>query len=394
MIEDKSPSGRLRLVYTWNLIFFFLWAYRCVFSLLGEVVIMRITGIPDTQTYQSQDAVTALAFLATSTKSMGLQFTMQAFATAVTNAVGGIFNLLFLGNPILINIGFQTIGFAGIVVLLRSVTGQLRIVLMLLLMLPSISLWTSIASKEALLLFFLGIICAHIVNIYYNCDRIRWYLPVCLLLLYTFKPHYMIPIVFILGVSYVARHVRQKAFVAFFALMISFVMLYVFAEQIDEYARTVNSWTTALGGRSTRPLFIILPYDTFLKAPEGMYLAFFGPTLKELSTTILHLATFIESSLIIALLGFYLFRRWPELPLYNVIVALGTSFWTLFPNYPLGVFNPGTAIRYRSGYIILILLSFVFILSRERYAAWRGPVRKPPVADPRPEPAAITPAGE
>lgn len=329
---------------------------------------MRLTPISDTRTYQSRQFLSAVA----AAQEAGIDFslTMQPFATRLTGLIGGAFGSVLAGSPIFINIGFQSIAFVGLVALLRAVEGQLRKTLLALFMLPSFTVWSSIATKEALLVFLLGILCAHIVRMYYNTDQLRWYHFVCVSLLFTFKPHYVIPLVLLVGVTYAGRYVRQKATVALVAFIGTLVMLYLFRDQVDDLAQWTDHVLVAMGGRSGRLLFLVEPYDTFWKAPYGMYLAFVGPTFGEAGKGVLHLASFLESSLILAVLLFYLIKRLPELPAYNVILALGTTFWVLFPNYPLGVSNPGTAVRYRTGYLVLIFLAFVFLLSRERYVNW------------------------
>ncbi len=118
--------------------------------------------------------------------------------------------------------------------------------------------------------------------------------------------------------------------------------------------------------------FFVDRYDVFLKAPEGMFLAFVGPTLAEVATTPLHLITFLESMFLVAVLAYFVVRRLPSLPIYSVIMGFFITFWVMFPNYPLGVMNPGTAIRYRTGWIIPVIVVIAFLLSRELYVSWRG----------------------
>ena len=150
------------------------WCYRSVFSVIGEVVIMRLTPISDTRSYQAAnlfDSILEFGFTPFSGDHPGF----QAGATQATAAIGGLFSGLFFGNAILINIGFQTIGFIGLLALLRAFAPKERSFFLLLFMLPSMTVWTSIATKEALLTCMLGIICAHVIDIYKNRDRIRWY---------------------------------------------------------------------------------------------------------------------------------------------------------------------------------------------------------------------------
>ena len=71
-------------------------------------------------------------------------------------------------------------------------------------------------------------------------------------------------------------------------------------------------------------------------------------------------------------------RHLPTLPLYNFVLVAGVILWTLFPNYPLAVSNPGTAIRYRTDWILFLLVGVVFLLPRDRYIEWIRGKRMPP----------------
>jgi hypothetical protein len=352
---------------TWGAVYFLFWCYRSVFSVIGEVVIMRLTPVSDTKSYQAADFITAIGLVKDS--GTGGTLGLQTLATGLTKAVGGLFGNIFFHDPILVNIGFQSIGFIGLLAMLKALQPSDRKIILPIMMLPSLTIWSSIASKEALLTLFVGIICAHIIDIYNNKDKIKWYHVFSIILIYMFKPHYLASLFFIIFVSYTSRCFRQKATIAIFALICSFIVLFIFRNEISELAIWVDSALTAMGGGSVRPRLLVEKYDVFFKAPYGMYLSFFGPTLGEI-TKILHVFTFLESSVIVGVFFVLAFRGLPNLPIYNVILSFGTAFWILFLNYPLGATNAGTGIRYRTGYILIVILAFVYILPRSRYVNW------------------------
>lgn len=379
MSDASRPTGglgRLRLagtglrvpVLTWTAAYFILWCYRSLCSVIVEVVIMRITGIADARGYQSSNVLGLFDDLARAATDGNIL--MQRLATELTKIVGGTFNLIFDGNPILINIGFQSIGFIGLVVFLNAVDPRQRAILYGLLFLPSISIWSSMASKEALLTFFVGIACAHIIKIYRNTDKFSVTLIIVLFLIFAFKPHYSPALILLFGVSYVARRFKQKATIALLAFICSLIVLYLVHEQLDAFARRTDWALTAMGGRSGREQFIVEPNDFYFKALEGMYLNFMGPTLDEVNTSILHLFTFGESMIIVAVLVYFVLRNLPNVPAYSAILALSAALWILFTTYPVGVSNPGTAIRYRTGYILIIFLCFAVLFSRPLYDQW------------------------
>jgi hypothetical protein len=358
---------------TWGTVYFLFWSYRSVFSVIGEVVIMRLTPISDTRSYQAAELFSSIREIG----RVGVEASLglQALATGLTRFMGAFFGTLFLHNSILINIGFQTIGFIGLLAMLRALEPRERSLFLPLLMLPSVTVWTSIASKEALLTFMMGILCAHIIKIYKNQDKIRWYHWLCLALLYAFKPHFFIPVMFVLSISYTAKYFRQKATVAIVALIGSLGMMFLFRNEFSELANWTNAALSAMGGDSGRPVLLVEEYDVFYKAPYGMFLSFFGPTFGEVKK-ILQWFTFVESSLIVGVFVVLVIRGLKFLPIYNIIVSFGAIFWIIFLNYPLGATNAGTAIRYRSGYILLVFLAFTFLASRSHYVNWTQGLRQ------------------
>ncbi len=89
-----------------------------------------------------------------------------------------------------------------------------------------------------------------------------------------------------------------------------------------------------------------------------------------MSIGVLHVLTFFESLVIVTILTLFMIRRLPERPVFNFILSLGGIFWIVFPNYPLGLSNPGTAIRYQTGWILIVFLCAVSLQSRPLFAEW------------------------
>ena len=140
--------GNIRTpLVTWGAVYFMFWCYRSVFAVIGEVVFMRLTPISDTRSYQATDLFAAIGLISES--GTGGTLGLQTFATALTKAIGGVFGGLFFQDPIMINIGFQTIGFVGLLAMLRALEPAQRKAILPILMLPSLTVWSSIASKEA-----------------------------------------------------------------------------------------------------------------------------------------------------------------------------------------------------------------------------------------------------
>jgi hypothetical protein len=352
----------------WFFFLVFLYYYRVGYSILAELFIMRVTSIPDTRSYQRADFSEHVDKLAQSSDSFGLE--MVWFATRVTKIIGGMFNLIFLGNPILINIGFQTIAFTGICVLLLSVEHETRKRLAIFFLLPSFTLWSSIAAKEAIIVFGMCLTCAYIIRMFDGKYDVKWYHFLGMAIVYIFKARFAPALMFIIIGTWFASQIKQKGALAIMGAAFSLVLMYIFRDAIDSLARTASGRLASDIGRSLRPQFLIDKYDTFTKMPEGIWLSFVGPTATEMKTSILHLFSFTESVVLVTILAYLFLSQFMRMPIYSFVVGIFTTFWILFTNFPVGVQNPGTAIRFRTDYVILIFTVFAFVFSRQAYEKW------------------------
>ena len=359
---------------TWGAFYVLLYLYRCGFSVLGQVVVMKLTSIPDTAGFLATD-LAQLAIKAQG-QALTLDIAMQAQAGIVAHAIAAVLHLVGGGSALVINLGFQTIAFAGIVLFMRALRPRPRGVVAVLLMFPSFTVWTSIASKEALVVLLVAILAKHVLDMVEGRDRsLLYYLlilaPVCAAL-FLFKPHFLAAVVFIIGVMKVAQHLRRPATFALLAGSLSLAALAVFSRPIDAFVRARYLGVYGEPGNMERgPPMLSAEYDTFVRAPEGMWRSFVGPSVAEASSGLLQMVSLIESMTMIALLLLYVLPRLPRTPAYMAIASFFTLFWILFATYPLGIANAGTAVRYRADYILLVLLALVPLLSRSTYVDWR-----------------------
>jgi len=250
-------------------------------------------------------------------------------------------------------------------------TPKFRVIAAVLLLSPSFNIWSSVASKESIIVFSVSIICAHIISIYNNDHKIKFILFLAAYILIVFKPHYLIPIVFIYGSVIASKYIKQKEALIFIVGIISLLFLYIFRAQIDELSFDILPHFLSDAGLSTRLAYWQEPYDVFFKAPTGMILSFVGPTLEESLSNPLQMVSMIESALTIAALFAVALLRDSRMPAFSFLVVLFSVSWLLFVNYPFGIMNPGSAIRYRTGYYVIIVMAFVILLSREAHINWR-----------------------
>lgn len=374
---------------TWSLIYFLLWLYRCLYSVVAEVVIGRLTSLGDSGRYQDSKIE---GDLFTTLENAGGN--PREAATVFTEALGALFNKLGGGNAVFTNVGFQTIAFFGIMALLRATPARIRPLMLGFCMLPSFSIWSSVASKEALVVWGVGMLSALIIQLYQGTGRIRAVHVAALLVVALAKNHYLPALAFLFVGTYVAQHVRQRASIVLWVGAASIAMLFVLQSYLGGLAMEVARHVDGMG--SSRPPFWLIPSDVLTKAPLGMLLAFAGPTPTEALTGPLQLMTFLESALLLATCTVILLSRLPSMPVYTVLMGFFSLFWIMFASYPFGAMNAGSAIRYRTGYQLLIFALIVVVMSRSSYRSWilaryRRLRDHPPEPAPLPAPTAVTP---
>ncbi len=370
---------------TWGVLYSVLYLYRVAFTIIVEFVVLRITSIGDTRSYRTgsltDDEIEFVENL-TIESLVQIDWLARGYSTIITSKLGGFFSTIFYRVDFLIDTAFQTITFVGMVYFLSSLPGGMRIKLAVLLMLPSLSMWTAIASKEAIIVGCVCVICGHVARVYLGKKTHLWLVIPVAILLYVYKAQYFAGIAYLVVATEICVRVRKKAFTALLLGLGALVVLYAFRDKIDELAIAVQWASFAHSSdnvgfsRSTRQtMFFVDQYDVFLKAPLGIFVAFVGPKLGEIRTSPLHLFSLFESLVLISTLVFYVIVGFSRVPLYRVIIGVWTFFLIAFANYPFGVQNPGAAIRYRSGWLVFVFLVFVVLFQEKLPAGNRDHLR-------------------
>ncbi len=348
--------------YAWGVAYAFLFAYRTFLSFLGETVVSNLTTLGDSGTYASG----GFSSLSVTFTDILLFQHSRRFATELTENLGSVFNALFLGNTLMVHIAFQAMAFVGIVYLLRNVGSWQRSVLFLLFLFPSFSLWSSVAGKDAVVVLMICLLSVQVVRMIEGRAYSRVILLISLYSLVVYKAQYAPALLFLLVAIWAGRNVQQRTFLVFLGALVSLAFLYVFRERIDALAFQVIPNFSVAGG-TTRPPFWVQEFDVFWRAPYGMLLSFFGPTLEEARLGILQLASFVESTILLGMISILLISQLARAPFFMFVVSATTVFWLIFANYPFGVMNPGSAIRYRTGYEPLLFVCLVSLLSRRAF---------------------------
>lgn len=357
------------MTISWGVVYLLLFVYRSFYSVAAEIFVARFTTLGDSQGYQGEGAT----LLDEEWGQVDLVEQNRVVATMVTDVIGAVAHRTFGGSELAINLVFQAIAFVGIVILLQALHRRERLIVLALFLLPSFNVWSSVAGKEAIVVFAMGILSAFVIRLHRGDGRVGPLLLLAVLITYFFKDHYLPAIMFaVVGVIFVSR-LKQKASAALLGGLISLAFLFVFRDQIDQLAFRIIPHFQGLG--SSRAPFWVEQYDVFLKAPLGMLLAFYGPTAAEAEQGILFMFSFVESFVLLAILSVAILPRLLSTPVYLFIIVIFSVGWLLFAAYPLGVHNPGSAIRYRTGFEVFIFAMLIGMLSRRAHDDWAESVR-------------------
>ena len=353
--------------FTWPALYAILFLYRSFFAFVAFAIVSRFTTLGDTYGY-------ALGTMAGYHDKYGIGFDSNTIAFLFGYAI----QVLFLSNEYVSAIAFQAIGFVGIVALLRSLSPDFRRRLVPFFFFPSFTMWTSIPGKETFIVLFVCLVLKVVVD--WTTSR-RLNLPLLafgLLMVGLFKPHFVAALLFVLGLALVVSYVRQKGIVVIVAFAVTIGALFALRGFLEERAPQMFLYHfTGDSARSTREPFWTEPGDFFAKAPEGMWLAFVGPTLSEVRISVVHLFSYFESLVMLGAFCAMIGRGFSRIPVFCFFLGLGTIFWILAPNYGTGVMNPGTAIRYRSAWLPIVFFCVAVLMTREFGMAWVERFRKP-----------------
>lgn len=299
-------------------------------------------------------------------------------STFMMDYVAHFFSVIL--GPFLANVPFLLLSFFGIYFPLKKLAlniNQLLFVLFLL-SLPSFGIWTSLASKESVTVFFLGVILGFLIDfsrkVHFK-NKFILYLSIYLCLL--FKPQYMIGLFSLFFYLFLRRYCFIKGFGQFSVFMLflflSFFVLFILRHEIDFLSTVIPAHFRADAASTRENIFWLEEFDIFKVAPYGMYISFFGPTFREASSSLIHSIVLFESYLFVALLFFAVFYRFLNDSFkgkFNVFIfscLVIPLSWILFVHYPFGLFNPGSAIRYRSGFLGFITIIVFFVLNEKKY---------------------------
>lgn len=341
---------------------------KVIYLFLAILVYSKFTILGDTEDYLNGSFSEDFLYNSTSM--------MKTFAG---------FSASLLGN-VIGNIPFVFLSFYGVYYSVSRLclnTNQLIFILFLL-SFPSFGIWTSIASKEAVAVFYMGIFCGVIVD-YVKKRRVDFKLLIlAFYLCVIFKPQYLVGLsamfIFVWSCRTLSANAYTKLFLLVMFFLLSWVLLYLFKDNLNALVKIIPLHFDQDASSTRDNVFWINENDVFWSAPYGMFISFWGPTFNEAIAKPTHFLVWLESFLIlfifaISFLKLFLFiLKTERINVYLTGIFLTCTLWILFVHYPFGVLNPGSAVRYREGFygFLVVIFYFTFLENFRSYTKFRN----------------------
>lgn len=361
----------MKIGYKQNKLLCFLFLIKLFFLFLAEFVYSRLSQLGDSHRYLEAYVPFSYRALINSTDFM--------FWT------GGI--VQFLQKP-LYHLPAMLISFSGVVIsfnYFKSIgvfkNKWLLFVFLAANLMPSYLLWTSIHSKEAIASTIMTFIVISLIKYERNeHDQVGFFFLVlisyfCLI----FKPQYFAAIMSCLVFLFLYKNLKLKGsgLVCLFLLMIGTqaALLYSVRDLIDLISLNMYQHFDPENAQSTRENTYFVKEGDFFRGIFGnMFLAFWGPSVNEVLHRPMWAVFFVESAFIILLIVFLLLGCFKRVLIYKISpLVMGllcfVLFWLLFVHYPFGIFNPGSAIRYRQSFYPFIVIILIYFYHRADFTS-------------------------
>lgn len=333
---------------------FAIFLLKIAYAFFAVLVFSKFTSLGDTQDYLhgehlNRNNIASTAYL-------------MSFIGVTLGTWGGF--ILCLGLSVL-----------GILYLLEKTRFSARnnALVMVLIALPSFGVWTSIFSKEVFVLFSFCLCTGGLIDLLTRRRRFFSLLQIAGLALLTFmKPHYSVSIYLsVAGILAYHAGFRKELMLALIVLMsvICVGLCIRYVDEIYQYTQIMPLHFSQSGGSTRHNTFWLDEWDFFTYLPIGVPMAFIGPTLPEAIHSLKLIPSSIEGHF---LFGFILLNGWravfygKQLNVMGLLLMMSFVLVLFLTHYPFGLFNPGSAIRYRSGFIFPLCVFVLFLATRNR----------------------------
>ena len=292
-------------------------------------------------------------------------------STLLTDFIAGTISM-FLGS-FLTHFAFFNLSFFSLVSLLKTAKfdKSLEIKIMFFTLLPSYSIWSSLAGKEVITISITCYIASAILL--YDQKKVlknKLLLLIFFLLLGVFKIQYVPAFASIFLILWLRKNTNKPALsdLTVFLLLtfIMFTLLYAFYDTIALLSLAIPQHFSESARLTRDNIFFVEHGDIFDIRPDYWLLSFWGLSFSEAIKNPIDFIFFIESTIIFAFIIYLVIYKSHavfskgQLKTLNFIVFIFLFGILLLVHYPMGIMNAGSAMRYRSGFLsaLIVLLAY------------------------------------
>jgi len=265
-----------------------------------------------------------------------------------------------------------------------------RYILWIAIMLPHFLVWSGVTTKELLSVALFSVFIRQVFNIIQKDKISKKLLFISGVLGVFIRPHYGIAYLYLLVTTVlimytyngkIKRYSKGVIFTIYGSLFLFVVGALYFTSELWEgilleVMNTSRNYFVHYSGSSTRYNLEWDSVNDFISfLPNGIFLSLVGPSLSESFSRPLFFIALFEGLIFIGLL-FYLYSTlflrslksnfFLLVFLYSFVPSV---ILLLLAHYPLGVFNPGTALRYKQALIPLMVFFPLLILGL--FSTWQ-----------------------
>ncbi len=341
--------------------YFFIKVFYIFF---GVYIFSRFSALGDSDRYTSSEA----------------EFTLDSLInrTSLIDLIAGTITRIFI-TPLASHLFFCILSFYGLYFCLKRArlnkVAMLGVILML--SLPDFAMWTSISGKESFNVFTTSIIMGGLFDVLYGKKLTNVVIIVlCIILSLLVRPHYSVGLIslfsFVLFTQKIALNAKGMLILNIFTVACFAFLVYTIALPfINEGGFVDIAQAYFIGfddaGASRNANFWVTNSDYFSKMFSGSWIALIGPTFNESLNRPIYFPFFFESLLFVGHLLYYLLLsiifqfKIKRLSQYFLIMLFYVIILTAIMHYPFGVFNSGSALRYRSAFYHIFIILPVFM---------------------------------
>lgn len=348
----------------------FLLSFKLLYCVYGVFIFGNLSPLGDSGTYLNSPIL--------------VNFDLLRNNTLLTSTVTAVFKK-FLVIDFFVHLAFCLLSFWALKLVLDTLRfSQIKTYfLIILLSFPSFGMWTSVVSKEVLTCVFTCFNLIWIINLLRD-EKLKFSIFINLFFLYftmVMRPSVGVGLALFIGALYFNKIIWINKYVRFFAMIFSIfssaiIVYFVTLEFVkDSFIPLAEAYFDPryYSSTSTREFgFWKTASDLYFRAPYGIFLANLGPTFFESLRKPFFIPYFFEGLLFILISFYFVLTTFMSHLLKNnikgnyILFLIFGLFVILFINYPFQVYNPGSALRYRSSYYHIIVILLYYFYEKER----------------------------